>query len=216
MAAKKKAKKKIVKKKAKKKSGKKKATKKKAAKKKTNKRIGGKKSKAVTRTEEQKNKSMLGNSFWKARSSHGRNPIFKNPDQLWDACIQYFEWVEDNPLSDKKLFSFQGFVHSGRIDKIRAMTIEGLCIFLGISDNTWLNYRKKDDFLRIVSDVEKVIRTQKFEGAAADLLNSNIIARDLGLKDKQDHSSEDGSMATPKALTKKQQEILDKALDNEY
>jgi len=211
MAVKKKAKKKIVKKK----SGKKKVAKKKTSKKKVSKRIGGKKSKAVTRTEEQKNKSMLGNSFWKARSSHGRNPIFKNPDQLWDACVQYFEWVEANPLSEKKLFSFQGFVHSGQIEKIRAMTIEGLCIFLGISDNTWLNYRKKDDFLRIISDVEKVIRTQKFEGAAADLLNSNIIARDLGLKDKQDHSSEDGSMST-QPLTKKQKEILDKTLDNEY
>ena len=29
-----------------------------------------------------------------------------------------------------------------------------------------------------------VIRTQKFEGASAGLLNANIIARDLGLSDK--------------------------------
>ena len=35
---------------------------------------------------------------------------------------------------------------------------------------------------------------QKFMGAAADLLNANIISRDLGLADKKDHTSSDGSM----------------------
>jgi hypothetical protein len=37
--------------------------------------------------------------------------------------------------------------------------------------------------------VEEIIRTQKFEGASADLLNPNIIARDLGLADKQDNTT---------------------------
>ena len=32
---------------------------------------------------------------------------------------------------------------------------------------------------------ESVIRSQKFAGAAADLLNANIIARDLGLAEKK-------------------------------
>ena len=148
---------------------------------------------------------MYGNSFWMARSTHGRNPTFKNPNELWDACLQYFIWVEENPLTEEKLFSFQGYVHRGEIDRIRAMTIGGLCIFLDICRNTWTNYKAKEgktdkekklaqDFLRVTSKVEEIIRSQKFEGAAADLLNANIIARDLGLKDKQDLSSEDGSM----------------------
>lgn len=223
MAAKKKAKKKI----SKKKSGKKKTAKKKSSKKKAKKRIGGKKSKAVERSEEESRNAMYGNSFWMARSTHGRNPTFKNSNDLWDACVQYFIWVEENPLIEEKLFSFQGYIHKGEIDKIRAMTIGGLCIFLGICRNTWTNYKAKEgktdkekklaeDFLRVTSNVEEIITSQKFEGAAADLLNANIIARDLGLKEKQDHSSEDGSMATPKALTKKQQEILDKTLNDEY
>ena len=32
----------------------------------------------------------LGNQFWKARSSHGRNPIFVSPDDLWTAASEYF------------------------------------------------------------------------------------------------------------------------------
>ncbi|TET59599.1 MAG: DNA-packaging protein [Candidatus Stahlbacteria bacterium] len=135
---------------------------------------------------------MYGNSFWKVRSSHGRNPIFKKPNDLWDACLQYFTWVEENPLKEEKLFSFQGETHTGEINKIRAMTIGGLCIFLGVSRDTWKNYKKKKDFLVVTSEVEEIIKSQKFEGAAADLLNANIIARDLGLKEKTELTGENG------------------------
>ena len=34
-----------------------------------------------------------GNKFWLARSSHGRNPIFESPDELWNAACEYFEWI---------------------------------------------------------------------------------------------------------------------------
>ena len=65
------------------------------------------------------------------------------------------------------------------------MTISGLCLFLDICENTWTNYKKQPDFLSITLEVEKVIYNQKFTGASADLLNANIIARELGLADKQ-------------------------------
>ena len=38
----------------------------------------------------------------------------------------------------------------------------------------------------IAARVDDIIRTQKFEGAAAELLSSNIVARDLGLTDKHE------------------------------
>lgn len=127
-----------------------------------------------------------GNQFWKARSSHGRAPIFASPDALWDACAEYFEWVELNPLWESKPFAFQGVVTVEALPKMRAMTISGLCIFLDIARRTWDEYRERDDFLPVVTRIEEIIRTQKFEGASADLLNPNIIARDLGLADKSD------------------------------
>ncbi len=37
-----------------------------------------------------------------------------------------------------------------------------------------------------------MIFVQKFEGAAADLLNANIISRELGLADRQEHTGKDG------------------------
>ena len=126
-----------------------------------------------------------GNKFWLARSSHGRNPIFKDAEQLRNACYEYFQWVEDNPLCEEKIFHSQGMITKDTITKMRAMTISGLCIFLDIDRTTWENYRNNPDFFRITKEVEEIIYNQKFTGAAADLLNPNIIARELGLADKQ-------------------------------
>ena len=131
----------------------------------------------------------LGNRFWEARSSHGRNPIFADPEQLWDAACQYFQWVEDNPLLEMKPFAYQGVVIQEPVPKMRAMTIDGLCIFLDITRQTFDNYCGREGFFDIMTRIQSVIRSQKFAGAAADLLNPNIIARDLGLIDKQEVKS---------------------------
>lgn len=133
-----------------------------------------------------------GNRFWEARSSHGRKPIFESPDALASACVEYFQWVEDNPLYEDKLIAFQGVATHEPVAKMRAMTIGGLCVFLDIAKRTWDDYRSRQDFLPVVESVENVIRAQKFEGAAADLLNANIIARDLGLADKAELTGKDG------------------------
>ena len=133
----------------------------------------------------------VGNQFWKARATHGRKKLFSSADALWEACIEYFQWVEDNPLYETKAFSFQGMVTQVAIPKMRAMTIVALCFFLDIEESTWYRWRDDKDFCKIVTRAEKVIYSQKFEGASADLLNANIIARDLGLKDRKDVTSND-------------------------
>ncbi|WP_076707039.1 DNA-packaging protein [Yersinia enterocolitica] len=125
-----------------------------------------------------------GNRFWEARSSHGRNPKFESADALWAACCEYFEWVEANPLWEMKAFAYQGAVTQEPIAKMRAMTLTGLCLFLDIADSTWQTFRVREDLSVITTRAEKVIYDQKFSGAAADLLNANIIARDLGLKEQ--------------------------------
>ena len=128
-----------------------------------------------------------GNQFWKARTKHGRDRLFASHELLWESCCEYFQWVEDNPLFEMKPFAYQGVVIQEPVAKMRAMTIDGLCLFLDISPSTWYEWRKtEDDYSDIVTKAENVIRSQKFAGAAADLLNSNIIARDLGLSDKKE------------------------------
>ena len=127
---------------------------------------------------------MPGNRFWEARSSAGPKPKFDNPDDLWDACAEYFDWVAENPLYEIKGFAFQGTVTKETFPKMRAMTIGGLCLFIDITERQWRDWREsRPDLLPIITRAEAIIYEQKFTGAAADLLNPNIIARELGLKD---------------------------------
>lgn len=134
----------------------------------------------------------IGNQFWKQRSTHGRAPIFASADDLWEACLEYFEWVDLNPLYEAQAFAYQGTVKVESIAKMRAMTIGGLCIFLDISQQAWGEYRQRKGFGEVTTRVDQIIRDQKFSGAAAGLLNPNIIARDLGLAERQEHTGAEG------------------------
>lgn len=88
------------------------------------------------------------------------------------------------------------------------MTLKSLCFFLGITFETWTTFRTKDDFSDITSEVEQIIYDQKFTGAAANQLNANIIARDLGLSEKHDntHTGADGG---PIAIAEVKRTIVD-------
>lgn len=137
----------------------------------------------------------IGNKFWLERTKHGRNKKFTS-ETLWKGCLEYFNWVEDNPLFETKVF---GTGYKAEVPKMRAMTINGLCLYLHISQNTWFDYAKQKDFSEVTTRADQIIKTQKFTGAAADLLNPNIIARDLGLRDdsKREHTGANGRPLLP-------------------
>jgi len=139
---------------------------------------------------------VAGNRFWEQRSSHGAKPKFEHASDLWDACAEYFEWNADNPLYEARPFAFQGDVTIARVEKMRAMTIGALCMFLDVDETSWRGWKSdRSDLVPIIAWAESVIYRQKFEGASADMLNANIIARDLGLADKKDLTSTDRSMS---------------------
>ena len=134
-----------------------------------------------------------GNRAWAKRSSAGPNPKFAGPGELWAACVEYFEWVEETPLWEDKVMSAAGIPTHVPVAKMRAMTIGGLCLFLDIDRSRWNDWRSsRPDLREVISRAEEVIYQQKFSGAAADLLNANIIARDLGLADKSELSGPNG------------------------
>lgn len=138
-----------------------------------------------------KKESVNINDFWKAKSTYGRQPTFKTPRELMEACTQYFDWVETHPFYEYKVVGTHfGEAIIEKIPKKRPMTQASLCLFLDISQVTYLNYRKKgDDFLRVCNMADDIIREQKFGGAASGFFNHAIISRDLGLVDKKDITS---------------------------
>jgi len=132
--------------------------------------------------------------FWKARSKHGRDKIFKTPASLWSAAQGYFQWIENNPLT--KPIIYQGAV-TGKEELARPMTVKGLCIHLNVNSkyfndfNAALDLDKEldKDFSEVSIKIREIIDTNKFEGATVGLFNPTIIARDLGLADKQEVTS---------------------------
>ena len=137
-----------------------------------------------------------GNKFWKLRSKHGRDKIFATPDIMLEACYEYFEWCEKHPLIE---IDFRGSkMEKIELPKMRALTMWGLCSFLHVNTVYFNQFEgeikeKEDkvskDFSKVITHVRELIINQKFEGAAAGFLNPNIIARDLGLKDNSDVTS---------------------------
>lgn len=131
-----------------------------------------------------------GNQFWKLRSKHGRDKLFKTPELLWEAACEYFQWCEDHPLYEMRGFAYQGVVTKENFPKMRAMTLSQLCFYLNCNEAYFRQFKadlkdKEDqlskDFSTIIHEIEIIIYNQKFQGASADLLNANIISRDLGL-----------------------------------
>lgn len=150
-----------------------------------------------------------GNKYWEFRNKHGKDPDY-NPDALWDEAVKYFQWVEENPLWESVLVAkgikikdddgIEKTVYSTAMPKMRAMTLKAFHLFADISNTTWINYKKKKDYITITTRIDNIIYSQKFEGASATLLNPNIIARELGLGEKIENTNINMEMSEEERL----------------
>ena len=126
-------------------------------------------------------------AFW-ANSGRraGRPRKFYTSEALEEACFSYFKWCDDNPLQEHKVSVVDKNLENHSVPHKRVYTLTGLYVHLGIGEKTWNDWRNQEDgpFLDAIETVQMIIKTQKFEGAAAGFFNANIIARDLGLGDK--------------------------------
>lgn len=123
-----------------------------------------------------------------------RHRTYATPQEFLAAVAEYFQWCEDNPIQDEQVNVWQGQVIRTDLNKTRAFTKTGLASFLGIPVSRLEAYKRRDDesWSEVVELIEQVIYTQKFENAAAGLLNASIISRDLGLAEKSELSGPGG------------------------
>lgn len=138
-----------------------------------------------------------GHKYWMFRNKHGRNYKY-TPESMWNEFVAYAQWLEENPLCEAVLVprgiktkdenGKEKIIHKTAMPKIRAMTIQGFCIFADMDSSTYERSRTREDFKEVMALIDNIIRTQKFEGAAAGMLNPSIIARDLGLVDKKEQT----------------------------
>lgn len=139
------------------------------------------------------------NQFWRQRSKHGRDKLFATPQLLLEAAHQYFQWCDENPwFKPEAIKSGKKTGTMVNIPTARPYTISGFLLYVGASEAYWREFKRADhkDFLSVISDIEQVIWTQKFEGASVGAFNANIISRDLGLAEKTDITTNGESIHT--------------------
>ena len=143
-----------------------------------------------------------GNHFWELRSKHGADTLFKSSELLWEAATEYFKWIEENPLI---AIDFKGKdAIEVEMPHTRPYTMQGLCLYLGVNVQYFNDFedriksnkiKKNKDFALIITRIRETIYNQKFSGAACGFYNPSIIARDLGLTDKTDITTNGKDMA---------------------
>lgn len=124
----------------------------------------------------------------------GEPRIFLQASEFKKAASEYFRWVDDHPLQEEQVFQHKGCIVRADKAKMRSFTKQGLASYLGIPVSRLESYKQRKDpeWREAMELIEQVIYEQKFSGAAAGLLNSSIIGRDLGLADKTELSGPEG------------------------
>lgn len=113
----------------------------------------------------------------------------RSAEDLWSHFTNYVEHSYETPLVEAKLFSGKEGLRTGALNKMRPLTIEAFCNYLGVSPTIWRGWKKKalndDEYFHEVMDlIDQNINDQMFQGAASDFFNASIISRKLGLVDK--------------------------------
>lgn len=158
-----------------------------------------------------KGKFLPSNQYWTFRDKHGRDYEYK-PEELWEQFIEYVKWMTDNPLYEEKAFG-TGYIH--RQQRPRAMTIQSFCLFADIDHTTFQDYEKNSDFSTVTKRIRDSIFSQKFELAASEFVNPNLIARETGISEKYDVNLPKGlTIEVPDEETKKELEELKNILNS--
>lgn len=133
--------------------------------------------------------------FWDRAFNGNVNKKVPTVDEVWEKARAYFAWMDTHPLQEEQLFHYKGDVTSHAASKMRAYTWDGFAVFLGMTKQgvqLWRNGDHGEDLKELMEYIGQIIYTQKFEGAAANLLNSGLITRDLGLAERRELTGANG------------------------
>jgi hypothetical protein len=130
------------------------------------------------------------------------------PEELWEGAQKYFEWADNNPwykneqIKQRPIIPKDSKLSARRIKEIldpiikiptqRPYTIEGLCMYLNITRQTFENYSNAvgyETYFDVSIRIRDIINSQHFEGGMVGIFDSGLAARKLGLIEKMDMQS---------------------------
>ena len=130
-----------------------------------------------------------GNKYYLlAEKPAGRPKLFKTPDDMWSAFLEYKKHNSENPFY--KYEAIKSGKDTGKLVAIpveKPLTWHGFAIYIGTWPQVLSNYKVAyQEFSEVFTRIDAECYEHKYSGAAANIFNATIIARDLGLKDQTD------------------------------
>lgn len=132
--------------------------------------------------------------YWSKANKVGRPKNLKSPKILMAAAKEYFEWCDENPVIKNEMI--KSGEHAGSIVAVpilRPYTWYGLEMWLRDKnivaklDDYRANSRDAySEFADSLMHITNIIRDQQLTGGLADIFNSNLISRVLGLTEKSE------------------------------
>ncbi|MCF0178622.1 MAG: terminase [Bacteroidales bacterium] len=108
------------------------------------------------------------------------------PEQLFQLAVKYFEWAEGQAIKAIETASHQGIVTESLVHKPRVFTLTAFQLFAGIPEKSYANMRKQPGFDDVCDWIQSVIYEQKYQLASNNIINSNLIGKDLGIDKPQE------------------------------
>ena len=108
---------------------------------------------------------------------------FEVADDLWQVAFAYFKWADSEDLYESKTVISNGEAEVVYVPKSRPFSLDGFFVHARLCQSTFSDYSQIDEFKEVAETIKNIIRTQKFDGAAAGIFNATVIIRDLGLTD---------------------------------
>lgn len=133
-----------------------------------------------------------GNQYYLlVKEKTGCPPKIDNVDFFINGWNEYVNFCLTEPLYQKvvqkiKISRDEEVIKLVDVPHTRPFTIQGFCNYLHISHDLFSDYIKKEEFSEILTHIKQQCYTQKYEGAACNMYNASIIAKDLGLIDKKE------------------------------
>ncbi|NDV97309.1 hypothetical protein D0T84_20750 [Dysgonomonas sp. 521] len=149
-----------------------------------------------------------------SRGKDGQEIRYESPGCFLAQAYKYFDWCDSNPWHKTELI--RSGTRAGETIEIpmsRPYTIEGLCVFCGISTKTFAGYEASTTFGPATEHLRMAIRQHQSEGECVGVYSTAAISRISGLRAGNTESEPQGlviNVVSPE--TKERLEELKKSL----
>lgn len=93
---------------------------------------------------------------------YGGAPLKYTPEVFGEKIVEYFKFV-DEENKERRLKRFTG-------EKLKPYTLTGICVYLGISRETWREYGNREEFAGPIKRARMIVENYVEEG----LLNGSV------------------------------------------